>query len=57
MSERIIITCDVIGCEKEGCMKVDCCTGWKISDGMKHFKKLERPLNPQKKDLCKEHFI
>ncbi len=55
--KKEVITCDVIGCGKDGYKEVDCCMGWTINDGAKKYKKLEKPTNPLKTDLCKEHWI
>ncbi len=56
--KKTIITCDVIGCKKDGWYEVDCCTGWKISDGVptKYYKKFEKPSKAHKVDLCDEHW-
>ena len=56
--KKTIITCDVVGCKEDAWHEVDCCTGWKISDGhpTKFYKKLEKPLKAHKVDLCDKHW-
>ncbi len=52
------ITCDVFGCGEDASHEVDCCDGWKINegDGRKDYKKFEKPLQAEKKDLCDKHW-
>ncbi len=54
--KEVIITCDVIGCKEHGYKKVDCCNGWVISDHIKDYKKMEKPNDPRKQDLCESHY-
>ncbi len=51
-----IITCDVIGCGEDAYREVDCCKGWKLSDGCQEFKKFEKPSKAEKSDLCDKHW-
>ena len=51
------ITCDVIDCGKRRYKKVDCCRGWIIEDDLnKLYKKMEKPTNVIKTDLCEKHW-
>jgi len=60
MKTETEIICDVIGCGKEAIVKVDCCHGWVESDGAlanpNKYKKFEKPLQPNKTDLCDKHW-
>lgn len=52
--------CDVIGCKEDAYHSVDCCSGWKVSDGSRaypnKYTKFEKPLKESKRDLCEEHW-
>ena len=54
--KQTIITCDVIGCKEEGYKEVDCCHGWTEGDEFGKYKKLEKPTNAKKTDLCEKHW-
>ena len=55
--KKTTITCDVKGCKKEAWEEVECCVGWIVEDKFgKKYRKLEKPIKYEKKDLCEEHY-